>query len=152
MLAINELFDKDAIPSTTLTLPFDQRQKSRLRVTLDNGKEASLILARGIVLRQGDLLKSTDGQIIKVCAANEKVSTVYGSDSVLLKACYHLGNRHVPLQIAEGWLRYQRDHVLDDMVRILGLSIQHEETPFEPESGAYMKGSEHQPHIHNHEH
>ena len=138
------------VSSNSLTLPFEQRQKSRLRVTLDNGSEASLILERGTVLRHGDLLRATDGQIIEVHAACETVSTVSASSAHLLsRACYHLGNRHVPLQIGDGWLRYLKDHVLDDMMRSLGLSVEHKETPFEPEAGAYQNNGRHH---HTHEH
>ena len=108
MLKINERLEKSMTPSTTLTLPFDQRKKSRLRVTLDNGKEAALILNRGIVLRHGDCLRSIDGQIIEVHAAKESISTIRCSDTHLIsRACYHLGNRHVPLQIGDNWLRWR---------------------------------------------
>jgi urease accessory protein len=136
--------------STSLTLPFDQRQKSRLRVTLDNGNEASLILNRGVVLRHGDLLRSACGEVIEVRASLESVSIVHEPNSHLLsRACYHLGNRHVPLQIRDGSLCYLHDHVLDDMVRSLGLVVEHQEASFEPESGAYQNDGNHQ---HTHEH
>jgi urease accessory protein len=135
---------------TSLTLPFDQRQKSRLRVTLDNGDEASLILNRGVVLRHGDLLRSSCGEVVEVRASLESVSVVHEPNSHLLsRACYHLGNRHVPLQIGDGLLCYLHDHVLDDMVRSLGLVVVHQEASFEPESGAYKNDSKHQ---HTHEH
>jgi urease accessory protein len=135
---------------TSLTLPFDQRQKSRLRVTLDNGNEASLILNRGVVLRHGDLLRSSCGEVIEVRASLESVSVVHEPNAHLLsRACYHLGNRHVPLQIGDGSLCYLRDHVLDDMVRSLGLVVEHQEASFEPESGAYKNDGKHQ---HTHEH
>ena len=138
--------------STSLTLPFEQRQKSRLRVTLDNGNEAALILERGVVLRHGDLLRATDGQVVEVRAAPETVSIISESNAHLLsRACYHLGNRHVPLQIGDGWLRYLRDHVLDDMVVSLGLSVEHKEAPFEPEAGAYKNNERHR-HTHTHSH
>ena len=121
-----------------LLLPFDQRSKSRLRTTLDNGEEIGLFLERGSVLRGGDLLACDDGRIVEVVAAPETVSTVRSQDSLqLLRAAYHLGNRHVALQIGAGWLRYQHDYVLDDMVRGLGLSVETEQAPFEPEAGAY---------------
>jgi len=136
--------------STSLTLPFDQRQKSRLRVTLDNGNEASLILNRGVVLRHGDLLRSACGEVIQVRASLESVSVVHEPNSHLLsRACYHLGNRHVPLQIGDDSLCYLHDHVLDDMVRSLGLVVEHEKASFEPESGAYQNDGNHQ---HTHEH
>ena len=153
MLKIIERIEEcTAASSTSLTLPFEQRQKSRLRVTLDNGSEAALILERGVILRHGDFLRAADGQIIEVRAACETVSTVYEANAHLLsRACYHLGNRHVPLQIGNGWLRYLKDHVLDDMMISLGLSVEHQETPFEPEAGAYQNDSRHR-HSHSHEH
>ena len=136
----------------TLTLPFELRQKSRMRATLGNGEEVGLILDRGPVLRHGDYLRAEDGKIIAVHASAEAVSTVSSEDALLLaRACYHLGNRHVPLQISPGMCRYQQDHVLDEMVESLGLSIKHEQAPFEPEAGAYHKGRNHS-HSHDTEH
>ena len=153
MLEINERLEQSMTPWTTLTLPFDQRQKSRLRVKLDNGTEAALILERGAVLRHRDCLRAIDGQIIEVHAAKEAVSTIRSSDAHLIsRACYHLGNRHVPLQIGDSWLRYQHDHVLNNMVRSLGLSVEYEEAPFEPETGAYGKHPDHDQHSGGHEH
>ena len=153
MLEISErIEERTDASSTSLTLPFEQRQKSRLRVTLDNGNEAALILERGTVLRHGDLLRATNGQVVEVRAASETVSIVSESNAhLLLRACYHLGNRHVPLQIGDGWLRYLKDHVLDDMVRSLGLSVEYQEAPFEPEAGAYQNNDRHQ-HTHSHGH
>ncbi|MBK9130649.1 MAG: urease accessory protein UreE [Gammaproteobacteria bacterium] len=125
-------------PAAMLTLSFDQRQRSRLRVTLDDGREAALLLERGAVLRGGCCLRSDDGVIVRVIAAPEPVSTVPCPDPYLLaRACYHLGNRHIPLQIGTGWVRYQQDHVLDDLVHGLGLRPVAESAPFEPEAGAY---------------
>ncbi len=135
--------------SASVCLPIDQRTKSRLKVTLDNGAEAGLFLPRGQILRGGDLLESTDGMVIRVEAAPETVSTVHSSDAhALARVCYHLGNRHVPLQIAATWARYQHDHVLDDMVKGLGLEVVVEQAPFEPEAGAYQSSK----HKHNHDH
>ena len=151
MLEIIERIEGYAeIYSTSLTLPFDQRQKSRLRVTLDNGNEAALFLSRGVTLRHGDLLRSACGKVIEVRASLESVSVVNESNSHLLsRACYHLGNRHVPLQIKDSSLYYLHDHVLDDMVRSLGLVVDHQEAPFEPEPGAYQNSEKHR---HTHEH
>jgi urease accessory protein len=130
-----------------LVLPFELRQKSRLRARLESGAEVGLVLERGIVLRGGDRLRAEDGTIIEVVAALETVSTVREADGTrLARAGYHLGNRHVPVQIGEGWLRYGHDHVLDDMVRGLGLVVTVEQAPFEPEAGAY--GHSHGPHEH----
>lgn len=125
----------------TLTLPFELRQKSRLRTQLDDGREVALVLSRGPVLRDGDRLRTEDGTVLRVRSAPEDVSTARSKDALqLARACYHLGNRHVPLQIGDGWLRYARDHVLDAMVRELGLEIVPESVPFEPEGGAYGHG------------
>jgi urease accessory protein len=133
-----------------LILPFDQRQKSRLRVTLKSGVEAALMLERGTILRGGDFLRSGDGRAIKVVAANEPVLHVTALHSLqdngaqqLMRAVYHLANRHVPLQIGDGWLRLEQDHVLKAMLLGLGMKAVEELAPFEPEAGAYG-GSHHQ--------
>lgn len=122
----------------TLTLPWERRTKSRLRVVLDNGVEAGLFLMRGTILRGDDLLVSETGEVVRICAAAEPVSSVRCKDPLgLARACYHLGNRHAPLEIAAGEIRYLRDPVLDAMVQHLGLAVQHMAAPFEPEVGAY---------------
>lgn len=138
MLQVSERLIETAPPSATLTLPFEQRCKSRFRARLDNGEEVGLLLPRGTVLRHGDLLRATNGMIIQVRAAPEAVTTAVAEDVLsLARACYHLGNRHVPLQIGSNWLRYPNDHVLDQMVSELGLTLFRQHTSFEPENGAY---------------
>ncbi|HBG29250.1 urease accessory protein UreE [Candidatus Macondimonas diazotrophica] len=133
----------------TLTLAFDARQRSRQRVRLDDGREYALLLPRGTVLQHGDRLRDAHGRIVTVCAAKEAVSTVHTADPLqLARACYHLGNRHVPLQITAHWLRYRHDHVLDDLAIRLGLTVTHEQARFEPESGAYDEGGGHAHHHH----
>ena len=145
LIKVTELLDQPATAQASLSLPFELRQKSRLKAKLDSGEEIGLMLPRGRVLRGGDCLKAENGLIIELKAAQESVSTVTAPNKLTLqKACYHLGNRHVPLQITENWIRYLKDHVLDDMVASLGLTIVHEEAPFEPEVGAYH-------HHHNHD-
>jgi len=135
----------------TLTLAYEFRQKARLKTLSDNGEEVGLMLPRGLVLRGGDCLASDDGVVAKIIAAPEEVSVAQTNDKlVLAKACYHLGNRHMPLQIEEDCLIYQRDHVLDEMIRNLGLEINHELRAFEPESGAYS--THNHGHIHEHSH
>ncbi|MCG9578139.1 urease accessory protein UreE [Vibrio tubiashii] len=125
-------------PNAFLSLPIDSRIKSRLKVELDDGREAGLFLPRGHILRGGEQLKSQCGMIVEIKAAPEKVSTVYCSDLHLLtRVAYHLGNRHVQLQVEFGWVRYQHDHVLDEMVQGLGAKVTTEDASFEPESGAY---------------
>jgi len=138
MRELTQFAGEGAEASDTLTLPFELRQKSRLRARLDDGEEVALLLPRGRVLRGGDVLRATDGRAVLVRAAAERVSTATASDAVALaRAAYHLGNRHMPLQVGAGFLRYQADHVLDDMVRGLGLVVTSEDAPFEPEAGAY---------------
>ncbi len=140
----------DLHESTSLTLAFEQRQKSRLRTRLDDGREAGLFLPRGSVLRGGDCLRGEDGTVVRVVAAPEAVSTAFHRDAqVLARACYHLGNRHVALQIDHSWVRYLHDHVLDAMVESLGLRVFFENAPFEPETGAYAgEGHHHGAHDH----
>ncbi len=141
---------------STLTLPIDLRIKSRLKVTLDNGDTAGLFLTRGQLLRGGECLTDDAGAVVvMVKAAEEQVSTVRCDDSLLLsRICYHLGNRHVPLQIEAGFARYQHDYVLDEMVVGLGGSVVVEIAPFEPEAGAYQSqaGAGHHHHYDDHEH
>ncbi len=125
-------------PNARLVLPFEARQKSRLRTHLEGGEEVGLLLDRGTVLRGGDQLLASDGRVVEVAAADEDVSIVAAADPWLLaRAAYHLGNRHVAVQVCEGSLRYLRDHVLDDMVRGLGFEVTAGRLPFEPEGGAY---------------
>jgi urease accessory protein len=127
-----------ASASDTLTLFYDERKKSRLRARTDAGVDVALVLPRGSSLRDGDLLEATSGELLRVRAAREILSEATASDPlVFVRAVYHLGNRHVPLQIALGALRYQRDHVLDQMLRDLGLDVIEREAPFDPEPGAY---------------
>ena len=137
--------------AVTLTLAYDQRIKGRLRVTLDDGREAGLFLERGSTLKEGDLLSDANGLLVRIVAAPETLSSVVCKDHLLFaRACYHLGNRHVPLQIEPDRLRYQPDHVLDEMVRGLGLQVKVEQAPFEPEAGAYSGGAHHQGSSHEH--
>ncbi len=147
--------DKHHDADGRLTLPIEQRVRSRLRAKLDDGRDVGLFLPRGSLLRSGDFLGSDDGLVIEVVAAAETVSTIHCDDPTLLaRAAYHLGNRHIPLQVEKGWLRYQHDHVLDDMLLQMGLALVVEQAPFEPEAGAYQQAAEghHHSHSHNHSH
>lgn len=146
-----EHLETDLFSECTLTL--DQRVKARQRVTLENGHVAGLYIPRGSVLRDGDFIKSETGEVICIRAANESVSTVRFDDALSMsKACYHLGNRHVALQIDELMVRYQHDHVLDDMLSGMGLNPIHEMAPFQPEPGAYGEHGHAKPHSHGHSH
>lgn len=159
MLTIRQRLNASATAAVSpaaekIVLPFELRQKSRLRARLASGLEVGLFLERGVVLRGGDLLLADDGTVVEVVAALEMVSTVHEPDATrLARAGYHLGNRHVPVEIGAGWLRYGHDHVLDDMVRGMGLGVLVEQAPFEPEAGAYGHSHQHEhPHSHAHAH
>ncbi len=151
---IENISEEEAKNSSALTLPFELRKKSRLKEKLDDGTEVGLILSRGELLRGGDYLRAENNLIIKIVSADESVSAVRHDDPhMLMRASYHLGNRHVPLQINKDCLRYEHDHVLDEMVKGLGLSVSVEKAPFEPEAGAYGGGHKHgddEDHQHNH--
>ncbi|MGC3981160.1 MAG: urease accessory protein UreE [Steroidobacteraceae bacterium] len=137
-LTITQRLSEVRTAQDTLSLPFESRQKSRLLTKLDSGEAAGLMLERGTLLRGGDCLLASDGRVIEVIAAPESVSVVTADDPVsLARAAYHLGNRHISVQVGHGWLRYLHDHVLDDMVRGLGFTVTVDELPFEPEAGAY---------------
>jgi urease accessory protein len=131
-----------------LELPFELRQKSRLRTQLVSGEDVALMLPRGEILRGGDLVVASDGRVIEVVAAPESVLHVEcASHAELARAAYHLGNRHVPVEIGDGFLRLAADHVLAEMLRGLDATVTAREAPFEPEAGAY--GGAH--HSHNEE-
>lgn len=148
----------------SLKLPFEQRQKSRLRATLVSGEEVALMLARGEILRGGDLLTASDGRIVEVIAEIEKLLHVECANAAeLARAAYHLGNRHVPVEVGAGYLRLAADHVLEEMLKGLGAKVSRVEAAFEPEAGAYGAGlhveqshgariHEYGPQDHDHEH
>jgi len=133
-----------------LELPFEQRSKSRAKVALVGGEEVALQLPRGEVLRGGDLVVASDGRVIEVRASPEKLLHIScTSPSALARAAYHLGNRHVAVEVGEGWMRIAADHVLEDMLRGLGATVASVQAAFEPESGAYAgQGHAHDEHGH----
>ena len=138
-------------PALMVELPFDDRKRSRLRTQTRCGKTLGLFLPRGTVLHDGDQLKANSGEMISVVAAPENLSVAKADDALLhARAAYHLGNRHVPLQIGKGWLAFQHDHVLDDMLRLLGLDVTTSLQPFQPEPGAYSPVGQHGHHGHGH--
>lgn len=143
----------DCSAAMYISLDYQQRQKSRHRARTDCGQELGWFLERGRVLCDGDVLLCNDGSQVQVVAAEETVSEVHYVDAhLLMRAAYHLGNRHVPLQIGEGWLRYQHDHVLDDMLAGLGLTVDCVKRPFHPENGAYHGSGQHHHSNHSHSH
>ena len=128
----------------SLKLPFEQRQKSRLHARLVSGEEVALMLPRGEILRGGDLVTASDGRIVEVIAEVEKLLHVEcDGPQALARAAYHLGNRHVPVEVGADYLRLATDHVLEEMLKGLGAKVTHVESAFEPEAGAYGAGHLH---------
>jgi urease accessory protein len=155
MLHLRELIRTPRLTDATAiaTLTLDERRRSRLRVALDDGREVAVLLPRGSVLRDGDLLRADEGDVVVVRAAAESLSVARTSDAhLLLRGAYHLGNRHVPVELGDGWLAYEHDHVLDDMLRGLGLTVEARRAPFEPEGGAFRHGGPLHAHPHPHAH
>lgn len=152
MLEAFKYFKNDnAETADSVTLTYEERKKSRHRTKTKAGKELGWFIERGHVLEDREVLECTDGTLIRVIAAEESVSEVTSDDArALMRAAYHLGNRHMPLQVGEGFLRYQHDHVLDEMVVGLGLKVDHAHAPFHPENGAYSHSAENGSHEHSH--
>jgi urease accessory protein len=148
MLTLNAKIDHAASIDGELMLPFELREKSRLRAKLASGEEVAVFTARGTVLRDGDLLRGDDGRVIKVAAAAEATYRVEcATPRDLLRCAFHLGNRHTQAQVggepSSAYLRIRQDPVLKDMLTGLGATVIAEEAPFEPESGAYGGGHHH---------
>lgn len=146
----------EVFPELTLLLTAEERVRSRHYFESLEGVPCSLQLPRGTVLRDGDVLLAASGERVRVVARPEPVVTVTAHTPLaLLRAAYHLGNRHVPLEVAETYLRFSPDSVLQDMVEKMGLHLQLEERPFQPETGAYEGlgfGGQEPGHSHHHSH
>lgn len=124
----------------SIALSFDTRQKCRFRATLATGEDIGVDLPRTGVLRSGHYIATADGQVLQVLAAPQALMQAIAVQPFdLLKAAYHLGNRHVPLMLTPDALYFEPDHVLADMLRGLGLQVTDVSHPFEPESGAYAQ-------------
>lgn len=139
--------------AATVELDWDVRQKSRFETTDSNGRSLGVFLQRGQVVRGGDVLVAEDGSLVRVLAAPQTVLVItacqaHGSPFDLTRAAYHLGNRHVPIELRPDRLLIEPDHVLADMLRAMHLIVNETQGPFEPESGAYAQGG----HAHGHTH
>jgi urease accessory protein len=137
--------------ASTVELDWDLRQKSRFETLDSSGRSIGVFLARGTVLRGGDVLLAEDGSLVRVLAAPQQVLRIthcpnHGSPFDLIRAAYHLGNRHVPIELKPDFLHIEPDHVLAEMLRAMHLIVHAVDAPFEPESGAYAAGG----HTHGH--
>jgi len=141
-----------------VALEWDVRQKSRFDATDSAGRHLGVFLPRGTVVRGGDVLVAEDGSLIKVIAAPQAVLKIthcanHGTPYDLIRAAYHLGNRHVPIELKPDHLKIEPDHVLTDMLRAMHLIVNAVTEAFEPESGAYASGGHaHGGHSHGHDH
>ena len=128
--------------ASTITLDWDTRQKSRFDAVDSSQRQLGIFLPRGTVVRGGDVLVAEDGSLVRVEAAPQTVlritaCTEHGSPFDLTRAAYHLGNRHVPIELKPDHLKIEPDHVLADMLRAMHMTVVAVSEPFEPESGAY---------------
>jgi urease accessory protein len=148
--------------ASSVSLDWDVRQKSRFETTDSLGRTLGVFLSRGSVIRGGDVLVAEDGSLIQVNAAPQEVlritaCTVHGSPFDLTRAAYHLGNRHVPIELKPDHLKIEPDHVLAEMLRAMHMTVHKVNEAFEPEGGAYSSaghshGHDHAHHDHEHAH
>ncbi|MNR76038.1 Urease accessory protein UreE 1 [compost metagenome] len=144
MLTLNTKLEHATQIDGELILPYDQREKSRLRATMVSGEEVAVFTVRGTILRDGDILRGDDGRVVKITAAQEPTYRVDGqTPHQLLRCAFHLGNRHTQAHIGNGFLRIRKDAVLKEMLEGLGAKVEEELAAFEPESGAYGGGHHH---------
>jgi urease accessory protein len=147
-----------------LLLDWDTRQKSRFQAEDSLNRQLGIFLPRGTQLRGGDVLVAEDGSLIRIVAAPQallriQVCAQHGSPFDLTRAAYHLGNRHVPIELRPDYLQIEPDHVLAAMLRAQHLTVTEVDAPFEPEGGAYGGGhgaghghSHAHGHAHDHDH
>ena len=146
--------------ASTVELDWDVRQKSRFDATDSTGRNLGVFLTRGTLVRGGDVLVAEDGSLIRVVAAAQEVFRItacaqHGSAFDLTRAAYHLGNRHVPIELQPDHLKIEPDHVLADMLRAMHMTVLTVHETFEPEGGAYSShghshGHGHAEHSHDH--
>ena len=139
--------------ASTVELDWDVRQKSRFDATDSLGRQLGVFLPRGTLVRGGDVLVAEDGSLVRVLAAPQSVLLItacadHGTPFDLTRAAYHLGNRHVPIELQPDHLKIEPDHVLAEMLRAMHLDVVEASVAFEPEGGAYASGG----HSHGHEH
>jgi len=146
--------------ASRVELDWDVRQKSRFDCTDSAGRTHGVFLPRGSVVRGGDVLVAEDGSLVRVEAAPQPVLVVRAGPQRnafdLLRAAYHLGNRHVALELQPDHLKLEPDHVLADLLRAMGLDVHDTRAPFEPEGGAYAPSGhargDPKPGAHHHDH
>ena len=144
MLTLSTKINHADLIYAQLVLPYELRENSRLRTALPSGEEVAIFTERGTVLRNNDLLRSDDGRVVQIVSALEptyRVTCEMTHD--LLRCAFHLGNRHTQTQVGDGFLRIYQDNVLKEMLEGLGATVEEESAQFEPETGAYSRGTHH---------
>ena len=164
MITVNKLLPRGQALSAVLlerassvVLDWDTRQKSRFDTDDSLGRALGVFLPRGTAVRGGDVLVAEDGSLIKVIAQPQPVMritpcTEHGAPFDLVRAAYHLGNRHVQIELTPEHLQIEPDHVLAEMIRLMHLDVEELLAPFEPEGGAYASSASHAGHDHSHGH
>ena len=165
MITVNKLLPRGQGLSAVLlkraasvVLDWDTRQKSRFDTDDSQGRVLGVFLPRGTAVRGGDVLVAEDGSLIKVIAQPQPVMRItpcaeHGSRFDLVRAAYHLGNRHVQIELTPEHLQIEPDHVLAEMIRMMHLDVVELLAPFEPEGGAYASHASHASHAgHDHDH
>jgi urease accessory protein len=144
MLTLRSKIEQAETIAAQLILPYELREKSRLRAALSTGEDVAVFTVRGTVMRDGDLMLGDDGRVVQIVAAQEPTYRVEcAHPHGLLRCAFHLGNRHTQAQVGDGYLRIRQDSVLKEMLQGLSATVTEEMASFEPESGAYGGGHHH---------
>ena len=134
----------EAVAVDQVSIDFDRRFRRRILLVTDGGQNVLLDLPQAVRLRHGDGLKLEDGGVVRVLARPEKLLEIHAhSDAELVRIAWHLGNRHLPVQLIRDRIRIRVDHVIGEMVELLGGHVEEIEAPFDPEAGAYAGGHHH---------
>ncbi len=156
MIRATKVFPADAwshVATDTVVLDFDHRHRRRLRMEGEGGLVFLLDLPEAVAIRNGDGLLLEDGRIVAVKASDEPLLEIRASDPLhLVRLAWHLGNRHLPVQIEADRLLIREDHVIEAMLQSLGAVTAHVAAPFDPEGGAYEGGGHGHHHGHSHDH
>jgi urease accessory protein len=145
VIAAGEWESTRAIDS--VLVDYDRRHRRRILLQTEGGRDILLDLPQAVRLRHGDGLVLEDGDIVAVQARPEPLAEIHAHDEgELVRIAWHLGNRHLPVQLLGDRIRIRRDHVIEEMVELLGGHVEHVEEPFDPEAGAYAGGHAHHHH------
>jgi len=148
MRRVARVIPAEDVPSTpgleSVLIDYDSRHRRRIRLTTELGDDILLDLPHAVRLRHGDGLLLEDGALVRVAARPERLAEIHTHDEdALVRIAWHLGNRHLPVQLLDGCIRIRADHVIEEMARLLGGHVAQVMAPFDPEAGAYAGGHAH---------